>query len=166
MQNTTASLSLSSSSSPVLQFTPFSSPSKPYNTRVSLSKKRPARIYAARRDANEHCGNRVDEDLIVLRMRIHDIQMEADRREISANWMEWEKKYYSYYDSDIMQAVGWLQTQLLNTRPIVALGMAILLAFSVTSSTTMVLSFVFEMIFKSILSGTSALHFVLQLIFH
>ncbi|KAL5728593.1 hypothetical protein ACHQM5_001662 [Ranunculus cassubicifolius] len=158
--------SLSLSSSPVLLFTPFSSPSEPYKSRISLSKKRfLTRICAARRDANEHFGNKVDEDLIVLRMRIHDIQIEEERKETSANWMEWEKRYYPYYDSDIMQAVGWLQTQLLNTRPSLVLGMAILLAFSVTTSTTMLLSLVFEMIAKSIFSGSYVFNFVLQLIF-
>ena len=88
---------------------------------------RPPRGYklacALQRDASfghGYDGKLVDEDMIVLRMRIHEIKMsEKSQAEVAASdWMEWEKKYYGEdYDSDICEAVGLLQSRLMDTRP-------------------------------------------------
>ena len=68
--------------------------------------------------------------MVVLRMRIHQTKM----AEPPSEWMEWEKQYYSSYDSDIFELVGILQTFLMNTRPGVAVGLLALFLFSVPTS--------------------------------
>ncbi|KAK8498689.1 hypothetical protein V6N12_000991 [Hibiscus sabdariffa] len=54
-------------------------------------------------DSNCNCGGRrrrpVDEDMIVLRKRIHEMKMVDRNYEPPTNWMEWEKRYYTSYDS-------------------------------------------------------------------
>ncbi|KAF9614693.1 hypothetical protein IFM89_019821 [Coptis chinensis] len=126
----------------VLPPKPFLSHSTHKKVGAIRLKRLSTRIYAERRDANgkKHGGGRVDEDMIVLRMRIHDMKMEEANYEAPSNWMEWEKKYYANYDSDVCEAVGLLQTQLMNTRPSFVIGMAVLLVLSVTTSTAMVCS--------------------------
>lgn len=81
----------------------------------------------------------VDENMIVLRMRINEMKMVERNCEAPADWMEWEKRYYGSYDSDICKGVGMLQRFLMNTRPGVALGMLALVGFSVPSSVLLVL---------------------------
>ncbi|KAJ4975006.1 hypothetical protein NE237_008180 [Protea cynaroides] len=77
-------------------------------------------------------GKLVDENMIVLRMRIQEMKMvESSQERLPEDWMEWEKRYYTHYDSDICEAVGLLQTQLMKTRPSVALGMVALVTLSV-----------------------------------
>ncbi|WP_248793031.1 hypothetical protein, partial [Escherichia coli] len=80
--------------------------------------------------------------------------MEEANYEAPSNWMEWEKKYYANYDSDVCEAVGLLQTQLMNTRPSFVIGTAVLLVLIVTTSTAMV-SVQFIEIAKWILSMIS-----------
>lgn len=101
---------------------------------------------ALHRDASfghgRHDGKLVDEDMIVLRMRIHEMKMmEEGHAEVADyDWMEWEKKYYCEdYESDICEAVGLLQSQLMNTRPGVALAMLGLVSISVPISMGVVL---------------------------
>lgn len=101
-------------------------------------------------DRDNHDGKLVDEDMIVLRMRIHDIKMTSDQNEPPSNWMEWEKRYYANYNSDICEAVGLLQTQLMNTRPSLALGMLALITLSVPFSAAALMS-PFLDIFKGML---------------
>ncbi|KAJ4973226.1 hypothetical protein NE237_006400 [Protea cynaroides] len=83
-------------------------------------------------------GKLVDENMIVLRMRIQEMKMVESSQEPPEDWMEWEKRYYTHYDSDICEAVGLLQTQLMKTRPSVALGMVALVTLCVPTSTFMV----------------------------
>ncbi|XP_042502307.1 uncharacterized protein LOC122079695 [Macadamia integrifolia] len=95
---------------------------------------------AARRDdygGGSRTGKLVDENMIVLRKRIQEMRNEDDQAP-PGDWMEWEKRYYSYYHSDVCEAMGLLQTQLMNTRPSLALGMVALLMVCVPTSTFMV----------------------------
>ncbi|KAH7556928.1 hypothetical protein JRO89_XS11G0013000 [Xanthoceras sorbifolium] len=84
-------------------------------------------------------GRTVDEDMIVLRMRIREQKMLETRSEQPTNWMEWEKKYYANngYDEDICEALGLLQNYLMNMRPAFALGLIALIALSLVVSTGM-----------------------------
>ncbi|KAF6138892.1 hypothetical protein GIB67_025621 [Kingdonia uniflora] len=109
------------------------------------------KISAARRDAYDH-GQSVDEDMITLRKRIHETMMAEVNVQAPSNWMKWEKEYYKYYDSDICEAMGLLQTQLMKTRPSLALGILVLMSLSVLASSVMVMSHFVDLA-KLILSG-------------
>ncbi|KAK8714551.1 hypothetical protein V6N13_149741 [Hibiscus sabdariffa] len=56
-----------------------------------------------------------------------------------ADWMEWEKRYYTSYDLIICDGLGVLQSVLMNTRPSVALGMAVSMVFSLPASAAFVI---------------------------
>ncbi|KAK7280363.1 hypothetical protein RJT34_25427 [Clitoria ternatea] len=120
-------------SSPVLH--PFSS-----STTCSNGKKVSSfgPIMASMRDQN-FSGRLVDESMIILRKRIHEMNMMERNYEAPEDWMEWEKRYYTSYDSIICEAMGILQTQLMNTRPSLALGAMALVAISVPTSTAVAL---------------------------
>ncbi|XP_019452448.1 PREDICTED: uncharacterized protein LOC109354413 [Lupinus angustifolius] len=90
--------------------------------------------------ADQNFGGRlVDESMIVLRKRIHEMNMIERNYEPPSEWMDWEKGYYTSYNSNICEAMGFLQTQLLNTRPSLALGVMALVAISVPISSALVL---------------------------
>ncbi|XP_043694655.1 uncharacterized protein LOC122645413 [Telopea speciosissima] len=122
----------------------------------------PMKVFAARRrdgyddDDRERdyiSGRRVDENMIVLRMRIQDMNMADQRKqEPPSHWMDWEKRYYPNYDSDICEAMGLLQTQLMNTRPSLVFGMMALVGFSVPTSLFMTAYHLMQ-ILKGILCG-------------
>nr|XP_008339576.2 uncharacterized protein LOC103402614 [Malus domestica] len=121
-------------------------------------RRRPLTIYASSRGHDNYDGRLVDEDMIVLRMRIHDAEMlEEDNHQPPSNWMRWEKQYYAHYNWDICEGVGLLQSQLMNTRPSVALGMLALVTISVPISTA-ALMFPLLDIFKGILASGN-IHF-------
>ncbi|GAB4832350.1 hypothetical protein Ancab_006366 [Ancistrocladus abbreviatus] len=83
---------------------------------------------------SDYKGRLVDENLIVLRKRIHEMKMIERNYEPPSNWSEWEKQYYTCYDEYICKVLGVLQAHLMNTRPSVALGTLVLLAMSVPTS--------------------------------
>ncbi|KAK2971071.1 hypothetical protein RJ640_022626 [Escallonia rubra] len=96
---------------------------------------------ALKRDARDrdHGGSRVvDENMIVLRKRLREMRTEEAKDEAPADWMEWEKDYYSSYNSDVCEAAGLLQHFLMETRPSLALGMVALVIISVMISATVV----------------------------
>ncbi|XP_057505814.1 uncharacterized protein LOC130789098 [Actinidia eriantha] len=98
-------------------------------------------------------GRVVDENMIVLRMRIRQAEMSEGRHEVLSNWMEWEKKYYAqYYNEDVCEGVGLLQSFLMDTRPCLALGMGAILALSVPISSFVVIAHAIE-VAKWVLSG-------------
>ncbi len=72
--------------------------------------------------------------------------------EAPSDWMDWEKRYYTSYDSFICEAMGVLQTQLMNTRPSVALGAIALIALSVPTSSAVVLHHLVELA-NNVLAG-------------
>ncbi|MCD7467459.1 hypothetical protein HAX54_004907 [Datura stramonium] len=97
------------------------------------------RVVNARFDEHNRGGrskNIVDENMIVLRMRIKEMKLlEAGELGPPSNWMGWEKKYFAHYNEDVCEAVGLLQIYLMETRPALALGMLALICLSVPFST-------------------------------
>jgi len=76
----------------------------------------------------------VDENMILLRMRIREIEMIELKGKASSDWSEWEKKHFQNYDSDVCEAVGVLQRVLMNTRPSLALATFALLTLTMSMS--------------------------------
>ncbi|KAL6007432.1 hypothetical protein ACLOJK_032929 [Asimina triloba] len=100
------------------------------------------------RDYEEGRHSDVDESMVVLRKRIYELKMSEEsfgmgeqQPHDQVGWMGWEKQYKasSAYNSDVCQAVGLLQTMLMNTRPILAIGMAGLVLLSVPAFVGMIL---------------------------
>ncbi|KAB5544813.1 hypothetical protein DKX38_012925 [Salix brachista] len=104
------------------------------------------------RDQNYFSGRIVDENMIVLRKRIHEMKMAERNYEPPSNWMGWEKRYFTSYDSLICEMMGFLQSQLMDTRPSLALGFIALISLSVSMSTAMMF-FQFTEMFKMTLGG-------------
>ncbi|GLJ32494.1 hypothetical protein SUGI_0653840 [Cryptomeria japonica] len=80
-----------------------------------------------------------DEDMIVLRCRIHKLRMEENNYIPPQNWMQWEKNWYPTYHSDVCSFVVRLQNILLNSRPSIAVGILALITFSVPASLLLLL---------------------------
>ncbi|KAL0380846.1 UNVERIFIED_CONTAM: hypothetical protein Sangu_0148900 [Sesamum angustifolium] len=144
---------ISSLSSPTLSFYPFS------RTRIlikpnSNARKISTKTYAARKEAHNHnfSGRLVDENLIVLRKRIHEMKMIERNYEPPMEWMDWEKRFYASYDSIICDAMGHLQSYLMETRPSLALAFIALIAFSVPTSSALLMYNLLELS-KGVLSG-------------
>ncbi|KAE8710270.1 ABC-2 type transporter family protein isoform 1 [Hibiscus syriacus] len=132
MEATISSLRYSSTSA-LFPPRPFSGKSKTVIIRSMASK---------RSDPYNHDfdGKLVDESMIVLRKRIREIKTAEESYEPPRNWTEWEKQYKrEKYDVDVCEAMGSLQTKLMETRPGVALGMGVLLLFSLPTSMAAVL---------------------------
>ncbi|KAK9277714.1 hypothetical protein L1049_007261 [Liquidambar formosana] len=112
-----------------------------------IQKRRHALVLASKRDASsrDYDGKLVDENMIVLRKRIHEMTMVERNDEPPSNWMEWEKQYYASYDSDVCEAMGILQSRLMNTRPSLALGMVALITLSVPTSTAVIVFHLMEL---------------------
>ncbi|KAJ6988148.1 hypothetical protein NC653_021163 [Populus alba x Populus x berolinensis] len=149
-----ASTSLCSSS---LSYHPLFASSE---TKLDSRKRVSARISASRReshDQNYFSGRIVDENMIVLRKRIHEMKMVERNYEPPANWMEWEKRYFTSYDSLICEMMGFLQSQLMDTRPGLALGFIALISLSVPMATAMMF-FHFSEMFKTALDGLPGLN--------
>ncbi|TKY50939.1 hypothetical protein E2542_SST22446 [Spatholobus suberectus] len=136
-------------SSPI--FHPFSSLKPCSNGRKASSF---APIMASMRGSADQnfSGRLVDESMIILRKRIREMNMIERNYEPPSDWMDWEKRYYTSYDSIICEAVGVLQTQLMNTRPSLALGAMTLVAISVPTSTAVVFFHLVELA-KAVLAG-------------
>ncbi|XP_028779572.1 uncharacterized protein LOC114735952 [Neltuma alba] len=123
------------------------------NSRPSLYRRKTSVLAWRREAADQNFGGRmVDESMIILRKRIHEMKMIEKNYEPPEDWMDWEKRYYTSYDSMICEALGVLQTQLMNTRPSLALGMIALLAMSVPTSSAFLLYHLVELC-KQILGG-------------
>lgn len=82
-------------------------------------------------------GRMVDEGMIVLRKRIHEMKMAERNYEPPAEWMGWEKKYYTSYQSMIYDLVGVLQSHLIDIRPSLVLVAIALLAISVPTTSAL-----------------------------
>ncbi|KAK6157612.1 hypothetical protein DH2020_011860 [Rehmannia glutinosa] len=111
-------------------------------------------VHAAKREAHNQnfSGRLVDENMIVLRKRIHEMKMIEKNYEPPMEWMDWEKQFYTSYDSMICEAMGHLQSYLMETRPCLALGMIALIGLSVPTSTAVVMYNLLELT-KGVLSG-------------
>ncbi|CAK9152348.1 unnamed protein product [Ilex paraguariensis] len=92
----------------------------------------------------DYRGLLVDESMIVLRKRIHEMKVMERNYEPPAEWMELEKQYYVCYDEFVCKFVGFLQTQLMNTRPSMALGMLVIITISVPTSALVIVARLIE----------------------
>ncbi|KAJ4808165.1 mediator of RNA polymerase II transcription subunit [Rhynchospora pubera] len=108
------------------------------------------------RDGWDLDSDRVDEDMIILRKRIHEIRITEESISEPSGWMEWEKEYYmtAAYASDVYELVGLLQRFLMNTRPSLAIGTVLLVLLSVPTS----LGFLLHRLLIALGSMLSALH--------
>ncbi|KAL1296021.1 hypothetical protein HN51_056804 [Arachis hypogaea] len=90
---------------------------------------------------NYNDGKLVDEDMITLRWRIREIEMdENNNNEGPSDWMsKLEKKYFANYESDVCEAVGFLQRMLMDTRPSFAFAMVALLMLTMSTSASLLL---------------------------
>ncbi|KAM0961226.1 hypothetical protein ACFX2I_020531 [Malus domestica] len=135
------SLISSSSCSNILSFNPISS-----TTRNQIRKVSSTRVFASSRKGGDHAdqyyqnysSRLVDESMIVLRKRVHEMKMVERNYEPPSDWMDWEKRYYTTYDSFICQVMGFLQSHLMDTRPSFALAFLALIVLSVPTSTLMI----------------------------
>nr|XP_010916325.1 uncharacterized protein LOC105041169 [Elaeis guineensis] len=102
--------------------------------------------FAHKRDTYgwDYGGGLVDENMIVLRKRIHEMKMAEMNYEAPSNWMDWERRYYASYQSDVCGIVGLLQKVLMNTRPSLAIGMMALLVSGVPTSMVLILMHLME----------------------
>ncbi|WOK93453.1 hypothetical protein Cni_G02150 [Canna indica] len=97
-------------------------------------------------------GGLVDENMIVLRKRIHEMKMAETNYEAPAEWMDWEKRYYTSYHADVCEVLCLLQTILTSTRPSLAIGMMAVLVLSVPTSAVLI-SFHLIGALKAVLAG-------------
>lgn len=115
----------------------------------------------ARNDDHVHhgSGKLVDKNMIVLRMRIKEMKiLESGHDQPPSNWMEWERNYFAtHYNKDVLEAIGLLQSFLMNTRPSLALGMLAILALSLPISTSLLLLNFIELV-KGLFFSASGFH--------
>ncbi|CAK7344177.1 unnamed protein product [Dovyalis caffra] len=134
------------------------SPSKLALRPISQVKLRPRRntIVALSRGTNGrgYEGKLVDENMIVLRLRIKEMKILEACNNPPSHWMEWEKQYLLHfnYNNDVCEAVGILQNYLMNVRPSLALGLVTLVSLSLPISTGVVLFQAVEIAIR-VLSG-------------
>ncbi|KAI3453100.1 hypothetical protein Pfo_009763 [Paulownia fortunei] len=127
---------------------------EPRIIKPNRNKKVCTKVFVMRREAHHHNyrGRLVDENLIVLRKRIHETKMIEMNYEPPMEWMAWEKRFYASYDSIIRDAMGLLQSYLMESRPSVAFGMIALITLSVPTSTAVAMFNLLELT-KGVLSG-------------
>ncbi|CAA2934669.1 Mediator of RNA polymerase II transcription subunit 18 [Olea europaea subsp. europaea] len=120
---------------------PFSGNFMPQKPALNRREKNCSPVFAVRKDAGHDKGHQrgrlIDENMIVLRMRIHQMKMAEENQAPPLppeNWMEWEKKWYVNYDSDVFEAVGLLQNLLMDSRPSLVLGMVAVMILSGSTS--------------------------------
>ncbi|KAE8730113.1 ABC-2 type transporter family protein isoform 1 [Hibiscus syriacus] len=121
----------------------------PFSGKSTIFRKRVLGILASKRYAHSHDfdGKLVDESMIVLRRRIHEMTTSEKNYEPPRHWMDWEKEYKKEnYDRDVCEAAGYLQSKLMETRPSLALGMALLFLFTLPTSFAVVMYHVMHMI--------------------
>lgn len=123
---------------------PFSGSKRLSNRKNGAS----TRILAIRRDGkgekDRHDHKLVDENMIVLKMRIREMTTKEQENRATPppeHWMGWEKEWYKSYDNDVYELVGLLQNLLMDTRPSLAIGVIALLILSVSTPLAVVLTY-------------------------
>eukprot|EP00253_Pinus_taeda_P009114 PITA_09114 len=76
----------------------------------------------------------VDANMIVLRKRISEMKAKEENYEFQAEWMQWERNLYPSHQSNILQAIGWLQLSLINARPSVVFAVLTLITLWLPTS--------------------------------
>ncbi|KAI9085632.1 hypothetical protein K1719_032475 [Acacia pycnantha] len=102
-----------------------------------------SRVVVRTSGGREHqWGREVDENMIVLRLRIREIKMMEKKKyeEEDCGMMRWEREYYEgEYGEHICEALGLLQSYLMTVRPCLAAGIVLLVALSVSISSGLLL---------------------------
>lgn len=78
--------------------------------------------------------NMVDTNMIVLRKRMLDLKMREKNYKTPEEYMQWEKDWCPAYHGHVFMAMKWLQSALINTRPIVAISLLSLTSASISLS--------------------------------
>ncbi|KAK4416441.1 hypothetical protein Salat_2469600 [Sesamum alatum] len=117
----------------------------------SYKNRRKGLIILAQQGDHQSDGKSVDDNMIVLKMRIKKMKVSdsirssnqgsadaAAAKPPSSDWKEWEKKLFTRYHEGVCDSVELLQSFLMNTRPSVAVGMLVLVAMSVPVSSSVV----------------------------
>ncbi|KAH0858223.1 hypothetical protein HID58_086484 [Brassica napus] len=135
----------------------------PFSTNKMMIKKKKKKmmmcVSAAASSGKDHYyggGRLVDENIIVLRKRIHEMKMVERNYEPPSHWMDWEKRFYSSYDSVICESVGLLQSFLMNSRPTVAIATLLLLIVSVPVSSSVLAFRLLDLLQWVLAAATSA----------
>lgn len=105
------------------------------------------RVYGRELDSRYFGDSRklVDESMITLRKRMHEMKQAERNYEPPTEWMDWEKRYHMQYGTDVFELMGILQGLLINTRPSMALGIMGLFIISVSTSTILVVRLLIDM---------------------
>lgn len=123
------------------KFSPLHSSQLPRPKRLrNVREGAPTSIVAMRRDGKREKRRDhklVDENMIVLKMRIEEMKMKE--REKAAAPME--REWYKNYESDVYELVGLLQMLMMNNRPSLVLGVVALLVLSLSTSFALLLSY-------------------------
>ncbi|CAL5209941.1 unnamed protein product [Lathyrus oleraceus] len=114
-------------------------------------------ISASKRDSfgQHYDGKMVDENMIILRMRIREIEMLENKSKPPSHWTEWEKKYVENYGSDVCDGVGLLQRMLMNTRPGLVVGVLAMIMLSLSMSMSLLVFQLMELANASMLAFSS-----------
>ncbi|XP_058769475.1 uncharacterized protein LOC131643303 [Vicia villosa] len=122
-----------------------------------ISQKNKSFISASKRESfgQHYDGKMVDENMIILRMRIREIEMLENKSKPPSHWTEWEKKYFENYGSDVCDGVGLLQTMLMNTRPGLVVGILAMIMLSMSMSMSLLVSQMMELANASMLAFSS-----------
>lgn len=93
-------------------------------------------VAACDKDANDHhfSGRLVDENMAVLRERIHEMKVGVKKYEAPSEWMGWEKQYHERYRLDVCELMGMVQRWLLSSRPCVGLACVAVVALSLPTT--------------------------------
>ncbi|CAH8266392.1 unnamed protein product [Arabidopsis lyrata] len=128
--------------------------------RTTTSQKKKTMTMSVSASGKDHYyggGRLVDENMIVLRKRIHEMKMVERNYEPPSHWMDWEKRFYSSYDSVICDSVGLLQSFLMNSRPNVAIATLLFLLVSIPVSSTAIAFRLLDLFHWLLAVATSAL---------
>ncbi|KAL8161126.1 hypothetical protein V2J09_012615 [Rumex salicifolius] len=113
--------------------------SRSRGTRPRKSAAAAVRVEAALTRRNSYgSGRQVDEGMIVLRKRIHEMKVIERNYQPPAEWMEWEKQIYANYDDLICRSLAVVQSLLLESRPSVAFAVLALIGASVPASVVLI----------------------------
>ncbi|CAN7026700.1 unnamed protein product [Brassica rapa subsp. trilocularis] len=153
-----ATLSSSPASTSPLRFHTFVFSPIKMTTWRTQKKKMMMSVSAAASSGKDHYyggGRLVDENMIVLRKRIHEMKMVERNYEPPSHWLDWEKRFYSSYDSVICDSVGLLQSFLMNSRPTVAITTLLLLLLSVPVSSSVMAFRLLDLLHLVLATATS-----------
>ncbi|EAY72320.1 uncharacterized protein [Oryza sativa Japonica Group] len=118
----------------------------PQKTTTSVTLRKPAAVRSRRRDDADQFfsggggGGVVDEGMIELRRRIHEMRAAESGWEPPAEWAAWEKEWYGSYDADVCALVGAVQAFLMSSRPGVGVGIVAAVAVSVPTTAFVLVS--------------------------